>query len=207
MADKEPQHATVFDADQQQLGDVYAKALLGFGQKSGNVDKLIEELDGVAGAVNELPKLKGALESPRIAFAAKEKLIVKAFGKKVSKEFMQFMKVLGSKGRFDCLNAVNSSAKKLHDEMTGKVMATVTTAEKIDAGVEKDVAAKLEKLLGRKVQLKSTIDPDIIGGMIVRVGDTVYDGSVVSQLAQVRSKAIKRASDAIRSSMDKFTSN
>lgn len=207
MADKEPKHATVFDADQQQLGDVYAKALLGFGQKSGNVDKLIDELDGVAGAVNKLPKLKGALESPRIAFAAKQQMIEKAFKGKVSKEFMQFMKVLGSKGRFDCLNAVNASAKKLHDEMTGKVMATITTAEKVDSSVEKDVAAKLEKLLGRKVQLKSTVDPEIIGGMIVRVGDTVYDGSVVSQLAQVRAKAIKGASDAIRASMDKFTAN
>ena len=207
MADKEPKHATVFDTDQQQLGDVYAKALLGFGQKSGKVDSLIDELDGVANVVNKLPKLKSALESPRIAFAQKEKLLNKAFGKKISKEFMQFMKVLGGKGRFDCLSAVNSSAKKMHDEMSGKVQATITTAEKVDSSVKDDVASKLEKLLGRKVQVKATVDPEIIGGMIVRVGDTVYDGSVVSQLAQVRSKAIERTSDAIRGAMDKFTSN
>ena len=207
MTEKEVQHATVFDTDQQQLGDVYAKALLGFAQTAGNVDSLVDELNGVVDAVNQLPTLKDALESPRVAVEAKESLLEKAFGGRVSKDLLNFLKVVGRKGRFDCLNAVKSSTKKLYDEMSGSVEATITTAEQVDTKVQSDVASKLESLLGRKVQLESKIDPGIIGGMVIRVGDTVYDGSVVSQLNQVRTKAVKRATDAIRSSMEKFTSD
>ena len=93
----------------------------------------------------------------------------------------------------------------MHDEMAGRVEATVTTAETIDDDVKNKISEQLAKALGKKVHMTALVDPNIIGGMVVRVGDTVYDGSVVSQLSQVRSQALKRATDAIRSSIDKFT--
>lgn len=204
---EEVQQKTVFDTDKQQLGDVYAKALLGFGQKSGKTDSLIDELGGVVGAVNALPKFKSALESPRISIEGKSAMIDKAFGGKISKELSNFLKIVGSKGRFDCLSTVLGSAKKMHDEMSGRVEATVTTAEAIDDSVRQKISDQLAKALGKDVNLTPIVSPDIIGGMIVRVGDTVYDGSVTSQLSQVRSQAIKRATDAIRTSIDSFTSS
>jgi F-type H+-transporting ATPase subunit delta len=202
--DETPKHATVFDADQQHIGDVYAKALLSVGKDTGKVDELVEQLDGFVVAVNSLPKLKSALESPRVAVADKESMIQKAVGGKVSNDLLNFLKVLGRKGRFDCLNAVNGSARKMHDEMAGRAQATLTTASPVDDSVVSGIASKLEKILGKKVSLQASVDPEIIGGMVVRVGDTVYDGSVANQLKQVRAKAIKAASDSIRSSLDKF---
>ena len=198
---------TVFDTDQQQVGDIYAKGLLGFAQKAGNVDQLVDELGGVVGAINELPKFKEALESPRIDGDQKASMIDKAFGGKVSKDLVNFLKILGNKGRFDCLNALLGSVRKMHDEMSGRVKAFVTTAEAIDDDVKNRIAEGLSKSLGKQVDLTANVDPGIIGGMVVRVGDTVYDGSVTSQLTQVRSQAIKRATDAIRSSIDTFTSS
>lgn len=202
-----PKQATVFDPDQQQLGDIYAKALLGFGTKSGNVDQLVDELEGIVGAIDELPDFKSSLESPRIAGSDKASMIEKAFGGKVSQDLINFLKILGNKDRFDCLDALLGSVKRMHDEMAGRVEATVTTAEAIDDAVKQKISDQLSNALGKTVHLTASVDPNIIGGMVVRVGDTVYDGSVISQLAQVRSQVTKRATDTIRSTIDKFTSS
>lgn len=204
MAEENQKIPTVFDTDKASLGDVYAKALLGVGSKSGNAEKLIGELKAVVGVVDQLPKLQSTLESPQISSDAKQAILQKAFGGKLSKDIVNFLKIVGAKGRFDCLSQISSSANRLYDEMSGNVQAEVITAEAVDESVVKDIAAQLEKALGKKVSVKAVVDPEIIGGMVIRIGDTIHDGSVVNQLSQVRSKAIKRASDAIRGSLDKF---
>jgi F-type H+-transporting ATPase subunit delta len=203
----ETKQPTVFDSDQQQLGNVYAKALLEFGKDSGKVDQMVDELCGVADAVREVPGLQALLESPRIASDEKVKLLDKAFGGKVDKNLVNFLKVIGNKGRFDCLGSIASSARTMQDEMSGRVQAVLTSASEIDQNVKDNIAQSLSKVLGKTVSLTSSVDPKILGGMIIRVGDTVYDGSVVNQLAQVRAKAVKRAADAIREKLDRFATS
>ncbi len=200
----ESKQSTVFDTDQQQLGDVYAKAFLSFADDSGKLDALVEELGEVVGVFNELPKFRLAMESPRIDLADKAAMLDKAFDGKCSKEMLNFLKLVAQRGRFDCLNAIHSSAVKAHDEMAGRVKATLSTASEVDKSVQESVAKKLSGILGKEVNLECVVDPDIIGGMVVRVGDTVYDGSVVNQLEQVRTRAIQSAVDAFREKLDKF---
>jgi F-type H+-transporting ATPase subunit delta len=205
--DESTKQSTVFDSDQQQLGNVYAQALLAFGKDSGKLDQMVDELDGVVDVVGQVPGMKGALESPRIGFDDKAKLLDKAFGGKVDKGLVDFLKVVGRKGRFDCLGAILASARVMQDEMSGRVQAVLTSASEIDESVKNNISDKLSKLLGKTVSLTSVVDPEILGGIVVRVGDTVYDGSVVSQLAQVRVKAVKKAADAIRAQLDRFASS
>ena len=80
----------------------------------------------------------------------------------------------------------------------------MTTAEKIDKSAKEEIANQLSKKLGKKVKLDSVIDPSIVGGVVVRVGDTVYDNSVVGQLQQVRQRAMEKAAEAIREKLDRF---
>ena len=200
----EPKQQTVFDSDQQLIGEAYANALIGFGQKTGSIDKMLEQFDGVADAIKGLPKLDALLQSPRIAVADKLKLLDKALAGKVDGNLLNFLKIILEKGRFDCMPAIQTAAKKIFDELSGRVQATMTTAEDVDDSVRKRVQEQLAGLLGKQIQLESKTDPSIIGGMVVRIGDTVYDGSVQNQLNQVRHRATKRAEEAIRTSIEKF---
>ena len=203
----EAKQPTVFDSDQQQLGDVYARALLAFAADAGNVDQLVDELGEVVEAISGVAGLRDALESPRVGVESKVNLLDKAFAGKVEKGLLHFLKVVGNKGRFDCLGAIASSAKTLRDEMSGRVQAVVTSASPMDSEVVGRITDQLSKTLGKDVSLRVLVDPEILGGIVVRVGDTVYDGSVVNQLSQVRARAVKRASDAIREKLDRFTTS
>lgn len=197
-------HQTVFDTDQQQLGDVYAKALLEFGKESGNLDKLVDELEAVVSAVDGAEGFKDALDSPRINLDQKVALLDKAFGGKIDKGLANFLKVVGRKGRFDCLGSIASSARKMQNEMSGRVQAILTSATEVESDVKDKIAKKLSAVLGKEVKLDSVVDPKIIGGVVVRIGDTVYDASVINKLDQVRARAVKKAADAIREKLDKF---
>lgn len=201
---EQPKHKTVFDSDKQLLGETYANALIGFGEKTGGTEKLVQQFEAVADAIQSLPKLDAMLRSPRIAVADKLKLLDKALAGRIDAKLMNFLKILLEKGRFDCVPAIQTAAKKIFDEMSGRVGAIMTTAEEVDDSVRRQVEEKLAGMLGKKVQLESRTDPSIIGGMVVRIGDTVYDGSVKNQLNRVRSRATKRAEEAIRESLDRF---
>lgn len=203
----EAKQPTVFDSDQQQLGDVYARALLAFAEGAGNVDQLVDELGEVVEAINGVAGLRSALESPRVGVDSKIGLLDKAFAGKVEKGLLHFLKVVGNKGRFDCLGAIESSARTLRDEMAGRVQAVVTSASPMDSEAVGRITDQLSKTLGKDVSLQVLVDPEILGGIVVRIGDTVYDGSVVNQLSQIRARAVKRASDAIREKLDRFTTS
>jgi len=204
--DKNSQSPTVFDTDQQQLGETYAKALLGLSDKPKQVDKYVDQLSNVAQVVSDLPKLKAIFESPQIGVDQKTKLIEKSFGK-MDQKVINFLKVLARNGRFNCLAATAVSAEKLRDEVAGRIQGELTTASKVDQKVIDRIADRLSKVVGKEVKLTSKVDTQVIGGMVIRIGDTVYDGSVVNQLAQVRSKAVQKAADAIREKLDRFASS
>ena len=204
--DKNPQPPTVFDTDQQQLGETYAKALLGLSDKPKQIDTYVDQLSNVAQLVRDMPKLKAIFESPQIGVEQKTALIDKSFGS-MKKKVVNFLKVLARNGRFSCLSAAAASAEKLRDEVAGRVQGKLTTAAAVDKKVVDRIAERLTKVIGKEVKLTTKVDSRVIGGMVIRIGDTVYDGSVVNQLAQVRAKAVQKAADAIREKLDRFASS
>jgi F-type H+-transporting ATPase subunit delta len=206
MIEKIAEQPTVFDTDHHQLGMVYAKALLAHGNEIGKLDLLVEQLQAATVAIRDVAGFQALLESPRIAYEAKASILEKAFHGKLDQVLLNFLKLLVKKGRFDCIRAVASSAGKMQDEMAGRVQAILTSAAEVDENTKKNIADRLGAVLGKAVSLQSVVDPSIIGGFTVRVGDTVYDASLANQLAQVRKKAIQRTSETIRSKLDQFIS-
>lgn len=197
---------TVFDSTAQQVGEVYARALLGVGKALGRADQLVAELAAFDDALQNIPRLAQTLQTPRVPLADKVRLIERSLAGRASREFIHFVQVLTRKGRFNCLTAVRQAATKLLDEVTGQVRATVTTASPLEDSARSRLADRLGNLLGKKVLVDTRLDESVIGGVVVRVGDTVYDASVANQLNQLRSKTAKRIADSIRGSLDRFAS-
>lgn len=202
--EKVVKHKTVLDSDQMRLGEIYARALLAVGQKTGSLEPLLDQIRSFAEAVGQLPKFRWAMESPRLSAVDKSRLIDQALGGKATPEFKNFVKLLARKQRFDCLSAVSAAAAKLYNEYRGRVSATLTTAEPISEDNRNYTAERLSRQLGKEVELVCRVDPSIIAGSVVRVGDTVYDGSTRTQLQRARGAALQRAFQEIRDSFSRF---
>ncbi|MEC8300143.1 MAG: F0F1 ATP synthase subunit delta, partial [Planctomycetota bacterium] len=107
-------------------------------------------------------------------------------------------------GRFDSLRVISRKAKALQQEQTGVVEVRVTTAELVPESMHEELKTKLGQILEKQVVIRTETDADILGGLVVRVGDTVFDGSVANQLSQIRRTAVDQAMQQIRQSLDRF---
>jgi len=198
-------HPTVLDSEQQHLGDVYAKALLGASEKAGNTDQVLEEFDSfIDDVLDKLPRLDATLASPRTPLEAKLAMLDKAIGGKVSVTLLNFLKVVCKHRRFDVVRAMRQAAHELYNELTGHVDVRIRTAAPLSDQLCERVAGRLETVLGKKVNLAAETDDDVIGGIVVRVGDTVYDGSVAGRLDRLRDEAVQKTSRAVLESLERF---
>ncbi|MEC9092390.1 MAG: ATP synthase F1 subunit delta [Planctomycetota bacterium] len=205
MSEKDQDQTEGFNTDQQHIAGVYAKSLLEAAEKSGTTEEVLEQLDSFVGDVlGRIAKLGEALNSPLVSAEDKSRLIDLGLSGKASKTLMHFLKVLNNHGRLDCLKAINVQAKSLFNELKGRVEAFVTVADELPADLEASVQENLKSMLGKDVILTIKKDPEIIGGMIVKVGDTVYDSSVANQLTQIRETTMNRAMQKVRDSIESF---
>lgn len=204
MADT--QSAGKFDAGRQHLGTVYAKALLGAAQQAGNVEGVLEELESLEGDIlQKMPALRLTLSSPRVSVEEKVALLDKAFAGKMSGVLLNFLKVTAGHDRLSCLPDVLRNYRSLVNEAEGKLEVTVRAAYPLSNPLRDRIAAKLGEVLKKKVQLNVEIDPDLLGGLVVRIGDTLYDGSLAAQLQRMKTVALEQTSQAIRDSLNRFT--
>ena len=193
------------NTDQQHIAGVYAKSVISATEKSGNTEEVLEQLDSfVVDVLGKIPQLNAALRSPRISLDEKASLIDSALSGRADKTFVNFLKVLNNHNRLDCLPAINQQAKVQFNELRGRVEAAVTVADELTPQLKEAVQSKLKAVLGKDVILTVKTDPRIIGGMIVKVGDTVYDSSVANQLAQVRASALDQTMQKVRDSIGSF---
>jgi F-type H+-transporting ATPase subunit delta len=197
-----------FDSDRQYLGSVYAKALLGATEKQGVTDEVLGQLDSfVDDVLGKVPKLHAVLASPRISHEEKLQLLEKSVGKSMHPVLLTFLKVVSRHGRLDCLRAIRVAAQKQFNELRGRVEVVVESAAPLDDHQKQAIAGQLRQTLQREVILRPKVNPDILGGLVVRIGDTVYDASVAQQLHRLRHSALASARQSIRGSMDRFAAS
>jgi F-type H+-transporting ATPase subunit delta len=197
----------VFDIDTQQVAKVYAKALVGAAEAAGQTDVLARELNSLLSDVlDKNPELERILASNFLAHEEKEGILERVFGKQASPTFMAFLNVLSKHGRLDCLRAIEAEVQKLHEALRGQVEVVVQSALPLDSAGTKNLTDSLRKLLGKEPKLKSITDPRLLGGLVVRVGDTVYDGSVATQLSHLRTRLIDRTVEEIETQRERFLS-
>jgi F-type H+-transporting ATPase subunit delta len=194
-----------FDAGREHLGSVYAQALLGAAEKAGVAEQIMEELESLVDDVLEkYPTLRNVLAAPKVSVEDKERFLDKALGGRASSLLINGLKVMARHGRLDCIRDVRKAYRKLLNELRGRVEVLVRVATPISDAQLGQIADKLRGMLKKDVDIKMEVRPEILGGIIVKVGDTLYDGSVIAKLDQMRSKALANTEKELRAALERF---
>jgi F-type H+-transporting ATPase subunit delta len=211
MADsssKNKASAAHVDIGQQQLALVYARALLGAAEEAGVMDAVAEELASLVSDVLDVsPQFEELLASRLIDHDERIGILDRTLGTQASPLVLNFLKVVSRHERLDCLRAICRVTQSLYDEKKGRIAVRVSTATPIDESLVSQLTVALRDMLGGDPRLELVTEPDLIGGVVLRVGDTVYDGSVATQLQSTRRQMISRSIHEIQSGRDRFSSS
>ena len=165
----------------------YARALFGIGVDAGKFEALGDELGELATLWNESDELRQALENPVFKPAEKRAVLERILPQVApTPEVQRFVLLLLDRRRIVLLPAIARAYRDLTDAHVGRVRAEVISAEMLTPATLDRVRRSLEQRTGKKVIINSTVDPDLIGGVVARVGDLVLDGSVRTQLEDLR---------------------
>lgn len=161
----------------------YAAALADVVLKSGETETVKTELAQWASLITSNDALSDALSNPAIAHAQKEKVLVSLIERtKPSRTTANFLRVLLQNNRLSEISAISERFAAELEERSGVVTAQIVSARELPANEKSELRSQLEKLTGKSVNMDFHIDENIIGGVITRIGSTVYDGSVRTKL-------------------------
>ncbi len=163
----------------------YAKAILDIAQTSGKADAVNNDMKSIVNAVSESRDLKDFLNSPIIKIDVKKSALSEIFSN-VQNETNSLFHLLFENKRFEILEAIAIQYNRLFDESNGIEVAKVTTAFPITPELETKVLAKIAEFSNKKITIQNLVDPTIIGGFILRVGDQQYNASVASKLNELK---------------------
>jgi F-type H+-transporting ATPase subunit delta len=172
------------------IGRNYAEALLTLARKGGDVEEWGALLDAIAVGMREDQTLRTFLESPKLSASHKIEILEKALGRRVPQVFLRFVETVINKRRQMLIPEIASEYRMLIDEAENRVHATVTVAIQPTEPERDAMARQLSRLFGKRVVPHISLNPAILGGVIVKVGDTVMDGSVRKRLAVLRQRML-----------------
>ena len=164
----------------------YAEALFAVGERSGASESYGELLDAFAGAVNADLQIKVMMESPRVPKGKKLAVLDRALEGRVPPPFLRWVEALVRRGRQTLVGAINREYQELINVKLNRVHAGVTLARAADSALQAEIARQLSEALEKEVIPHFHEDPDLLGGVMVRIGDTVIDGSVRQRMQQLR---------------------
>ncbi|MHB8155833.1 MAG: F0F1 ATP synthase subunit delta [Desulfocucumaceae bacterium] len=168
------------------VGGRYAEALYEIAEREKAVDAVEQELLAVEAIVSENRDLQKMLYHPRITPEDKKSLLNELLSGKVSEVTLEFLKLLVDRQREQFLADIVGSFVNLANRARNITEAQITSAMDLTANEKQELAAVLNKVTGKKVETSYKVDPSLIGGVVVRIGDRVIDGSIRTRLATLR---------------------
>ena len=176
------------------LANRYARALVDVITKPGAAvtpEKTTAELESFVSTFQASPELRNVLISPAVA-PQKKRAIIAGLGERLglSRTTQNFLYVITNHRRLGLLDQILAAIERLLDERLGVVRAEVASAQPVEPEQQSAVAAGLGKVTGKQVRARFSVDPSLLGGVVARIGSTIYDGSVRGRLQALERRLI-----------------
>ena len=187
------------DIAADQVARIYARAVDEAAEAAGCRREVLAELGLIAREVlPAVPEAAAVFASPKVPAEEKSRIIDRLTTGRMQPTTANVLHVLARHGRLGLLGSVVAAAERLAEERDGRRQATFTSAVPLDAAEQARVVAEAEKALAARLVPRFVVDPAIIGGLVVRVGDTIYDQSVATGLARLGGRLRERNINAIQ---------
>jgi F-type H+-transporting ATPase subunit delta len=195
------------DVGSQRVARIYAEALLKAADKEHQADAVFEELDALVRDVFPADvTIEAFLASSAISREQKAGVLRSVFGGRASELFLNFLLVLNNHDRLYLLRPIREAARELRDQRANRMRVWVRSAVPLADDQRERLKGQLQETFHHEPILETRVDPDLLGGLVVQVGDWVYDGSVRTQLETIQNQLIARSSHEIQSRRDRFSS-
>jgi F-type H+-transporting ATPase subunit delta len=169
----------------------YATSLIDLAVEKNILEAVSSDIEYVVNVLGKSPDLRRALENPIIKPETKLSILDQIFKSWINSETMHFIRFLVSKGREKLLGEIASKFLELRDERMGIVNVDVQTAFELTEDQKEKLKDRIEKVLNKKARFRIEIRPEVVGGFIAKVKDTVYDASIKHQLETLKQKLLK----------------
>jgi F-type H+-transporting ATPase subunit delta len=177
----------VFD---KSVAITFINALLEVASKNGQFEQIEKDLDLVCGVIVQHDNLKKVLFHPSISRSSKKDLIARVFGKSVSDLMMNFLNLLVDRRKEEILEFIPDVYKTVTDEKKGIIKATVHTVIPLTGDRLDTFKRQLNKITGKTVELEVVQNPEILGGMVIKIGNKMIDGSVANRLKNLKTRLL-----------------
>ncbi len=189
------------------LAHVYARSLYELAEQAGGVDKITEigdELETICELTRMERDLREFFASPIINAAARGESLRQCFSDRITDLMLRFLLVLNAKGRLGHLESINTAYDQLVQEAYGKVEVDIWTPAPLESQQLAEITGHIEKALSKEPVIHSYSDPKMIGGIKLRIGDQLIDGSVAAKLKRLRSDLLETGGSHIRTRSNQF---
>ncbi len=177
---------------------VYAQALLELAQDKGQADALAEEVGDLLSLMASEPDLEKLLSSRTLNSSQRSELVEHLFNGKVSELLYHFLQVVNEKDRLVALPGIFNAYRILAADARGEMDVDVYVAEALSDEAGREVAESIGSIVNKRITLQQHVDPELIGGLKVRVGDRLIDGSVATQLKILKRKLVEAGREKAR---------
>ncbi|MFL0247893.1 F0F1 ATP synthase subunit delta [Candidatus Clostridium stratigraminis] len=169
----------------------YALALYEVAEERAKTEEFIKDLGDILNIINENEELLELIRHPKLSTTKKKELFENIFKGKTDEEVLSFLLLLIEKNRLLNLKGIIEEIKKIHLERNQTLLALVKTVVPLLADEKNDLIRKLELKYNKKIILNEEVDKDIIGGVYVRVGNDVIDGTIKTKFEEIRKMTLK----------------
>jgi len=206
-ADNSVRHAHAPDTGVERIAQVYAQAIIEAADKRGCRDEVIAELEAlVRDVLPKVPHAVAVFASPRVASEQKDALIDRIAAGRMLPTTVHSLHVLARHGRLGIVAEVARAARRLAEQLAGRRQAVFTTALPLSGDDQRRLVTEVEQAVGVTLSPSFAVDPALIGGLVVRIGDTVYDQSIATGLTRLGGNLHRRTIHEIQHGRNRLAS-